>query len=94
MAFVANSFGDAQNIPRNSILITRNTDPGWTPLFGRISGLVIENGGMLCHGAIIARELGIPCVTGIIGAVKNIASGAHVKLDGSKGIVEIYNPLP
>ena len=94
VAFVANSFGDAQNIPRNSILITRNTDPGWTPLFGRISGLVIENGGMLCHGAIIARELGIPCVTGIIGAVKNIASGAHVKLDGSKGIVEIFNPLP
>jgi pyruvate,water dikinase len=71
------------------ILVTRQTDPGWGPIFPLISGLVIERGGMLSHGAIIAREFGIPSVVGVKDATRLIPHGARVLVDGNAGVVQV-----
>ena len=71
------------------ILVTRQTDPGWGPIFPLISGLVIERGGMLSHGAIIAREFGIPSVVGVKDATRLIAHGSSITVDGDRGVVHL-----
>jgi len=76
---------EAGRLQRGDVLITRQTDPGWGPVFCLISGLVIERGGMLSHGAIIAREFGLPCVVGVRDATQRIPHGAHVTVDGDLG---------
>ena len=72
-----------------TILVTRQTDPGWAPLFFLVKGLVVERGGMLSHGAIIAREYGIPAVVGVRGATQWIRNGDRVRVDGDAGLVEL-----
>ncbi|MGB0385564.1 MAG: PEP/pyruvate-binding domain-containing protein [Ardenticatenaceae bacterium] len=74
---------------KGEILVTRATDPGWTPLFMNASGVVLEIGGALQHGAVIAREYGLPCVSGVESAVMNIPDGAMIEVDGSNGIVRL-----
>jgi pyruvate,water dikinase len=69
------------------ILVARSTDPGWTPLFMIAGGLVLERGGILSHGAIVAREFGIPAVVGVEGATKRIREGDAVSVDGDRGEV-------
>ena len=69
------------------ILVTRGADPGWTPLFGRIGGLVMESGGQLSHGSVVAREYGIPAVVGVAGATADLRDGEVVILDGEAGTV-------
>lgn len=69
------------------ILVTPSTDPGWTPLFLTASGLVMEMGGPMSHGAVVAREYGIPAVVGVTGAIEHIATGQQITVDGSQGIV-------
>jgi len=71
------------------ILVAPSTDPGWTPLFLTASGLVMEVGGAMAHGAIVAREYGIPAVVGVAGATERIATGSRVTLDGTAGTVVI-----
>ncbi len=71
------------------ILVAPSTDPGWTPLFLKASGLVMEVGGAMAHGAIVAREYGIPAVVGVAGATERIATGSRVTLDGTAGTVVI-----
>jgi len=71
------------------ILVAPSTDPGWTPLFLTAGGLVMEMGGMISHGAVVAREYGIPAVVGVAGATERIATGQRLRLDGSAGIVTI-----
>lgn len=71
------------------ILVTRQTDPGWAAVFFMVKGLVIERGGMLSHGAIIAREYGIPAVVGVEGATRRIRTGEEVRVDGDQGVVEL-----
>jgi rifampicin phosphotransferase len=71
------------------ILVTRQTDPGWAAVFFMAKGLVIERGGMLSHGAIIAREYGIPAVVGVEGATRRIRNGEQVRVDGDHGVVEL-----
>jgi len=71
------------------ILVAPSTDPGWTPLFLTAGGLVMEMGGMISHGAVVAREYGIPAVVGVAGATERIATGQRLRLDGSTGIVTI-----
>jgi len=71
------------------ILVAPSTDPGWTPLFLTAGGLVMEMGGAMSHGAIVAREYGIPAVVGVPGATERIASGQQITVDGSNGIVVI-----
>lgn len=71
------------------ILVAPSTDPGWTPLFLHAAGLVMETGGAMSHGAIVAREYGIPAVVGVPGATERIATGSRVTLDGTTGTVVI-----
>ena len=71
------------------ILVTRQTDPGWAAVFFMVKGLVIERGGMLSHGAIIAREYGIPAVVGVNEATSRIRSGERIRVDGDHGVVEL-----
>ncbi len=66
-----------------------STDPGWTPLFINAGGIVLEIGGALQHGAVVAREYGIPCVSGIDGATKMFKDGQLIEVDGSNGIIHI-----
>jgi pyruvate,water dikinase len=69
------------------ILVAPSTDPGWTPLFLTAGGLVMEMGGMMSHGAVVAREYGIPAVVGVAGATERIATGEEITVDGSAGVV-------
>src|SRR5436190_2425936 len=69
------------------ILVAPSTDPGWTPLFLTAGGLVMEMGGMMSHGAVVAREYGIPAVVGVAGAPEQITTGQRVTVDGSSGTV-------
>jgi len=88
-AAVLGSVADAHLLQVGNILVTRQTDPGWAPVFSLIRGLVIERGGMLSHGAIIAREFGLPCVVGVKGATEQIPQGALLSVDGDQGRVRI-----
>jgi phosphoenolpyruvate synthase/pyruvate phosphate dikinase len=71
------------------ILVTTFTDPSWTPLFISIKGLVTEVGGMMTHGAVIAREYGLPAVVGVENATKLIKDGQRIRVNGTEGYVEI-----
>lgn len=71
------------------ILVTAFTDPSWTPLFVSIKGLVTEVGGLMTHGAVIAREYGLPAVVGVENASKLIKDGQRIRVNGTDGYVEI-----
>ncbi len=71
------------------ILVAPSTDPGWTPLFLTAGGLVMEMGGANSHGAVVAREYGIPAVVGVPGATSRIVTGQRITVDGTGGIVTI-----
>jgi len=71
------------------ILVAPSTDPGWTPLFLLASGLVMETGGYLSHGAIVAREYGIPAVLNVHLATQRIPDGSPILLDGAQGVVQL-----
>ena len=88
-ATVLGDVRDAARLRRGDVLVTRQTDPGWAPVFGLVSGLVIERGGLLSHGAIVAREFGLPCVIGIEHATDHIRSGQRVMVDGDRGLCTI-----
>ncbi|MEN3360462.1 MAG: rifampicin phosphotransferase, partial [Mycobacteriales bacterium] len=71
------------------ILVTAYTDPSWTPLFVAITGLVTEVGGLMTHGAVIAREYGLPAVVGVVDATRLIPDGQRIRVHGTDGYVEI-----
>ncbi|WP_026575488.1 phosphoenolpyruvate synthase [Bacillus sp. UNC438CL73TsuS30] len=71
------------------ILVTSFTDPSWTPLFVSIKGLVTEVGGLMTHGAVIAREYGLPAVVGVENATKLIKDGQRIRVHGTEGFIEI-----
>src|SRR5215216_6131278 len=71
------------------ILVAPSTDPGWTPLFLTAGGLVMEMGGAMSHGAVVAREYGIPAIVGVPDATERIATGQRITVDGSSGTVAI-----
>jgi pyruvate,water dikinase len=77
-------FGKVQ---RGDILVTRGVDPGWTPLFSLISALIMEHGGQLSHGAVVAREYGLPTVAGLPGITQVLQDGDMVMVDGLSGLV-------
>ena len=79
----------AADLEPGEILVAPSTDPGWTPLFLKASGLVMEVGGAMAHGAIVAREYGLPAVVGVAGATEQIATGSRLTLDGTTGVVVI-----
>ncbi|MER7457294.1 rifamycin-inactivating phosphotransferase [Micromonospora sp. NPDC126480] len=71
------------------ILVTAHTDPSWTPLFVAIAGLVTEVGGLMTHGAVIAREYGVPAVVSAVDATRLIRDGQRIRVNGSDGYIEI-----
>jgi pyruvate,water dikinase len=78
---------DPQALAPGEILVVRYADPGWTPLFARAAGLVMEVGGVMCHAAVVAREMGIPAVFGVRDATRLLAEGSLVTVDGVEGTV-------
>jgi pyruvate,water dikinase len=79
------------DIQRGDILVTAYTDPSWTPLFVAIAGLVTEVGGLMTHGAVIAREYGLPAVVGVEHATRRIPDGQRIRVHGTEGYVEILS---
>ena len=73
------------------ILCAVRTDPGWTPLFPQARGLLVERGSALSHSAVVARELGIPCVVGLPGLMARVQTGDQVRLDGAAGTVDLLD---
>ena len=86
-ARVATSPGEGRELVAGEILVARFTDPGWTPIFPLAAAVVTEIGGMLSHGAVVAREYGIPAVVNVAGATTKIQTGDLLEVDGSKGEV-------
>ena len=83
---------NAEDMGTDYILVCPSTDPGWAPLFPSVRGLIMERGGILSHGAIVAREYGVPAVANISGATKVIKDGWQIKVDGNSGKVFCYPP--
>lgn len=77
------------NLEEGDILVTAFTDPGWTPLFVSIKGLVTEVGGLMTHGAVIAREYGLPAVVGVENATNLIKDGQRIRVHGTEGYIEV-----
>lgn len=73
------------------ILVTAYTDPSWSPLFVGIAGLVTEVGGLMTHGAVIAREYGLPAVVGVERATRLIQDGQRIRVHGTDGYIEILS---
>ena len=81
---------DAEVEP-GDILVTAFTDPSWSPLFVAVKGLVTEVGGLMTHGAVIAREYGLPAVVGVADATRLIRDGQRIRVHGTEGYVEILS---
>jgi phosphoenolpyruvate synthase/pyruvate phosphate dikinase len=81
------------DIEAGDILVTSYTDPSWTPLFLALDGLVTEVGGLMTHGAVIAREFGLPAVVGVEHATTLIQDGQRIRVHGTDGYVEILHAL-
>ena len=80
----------ADNLPAEPyILVCPTTDPAWVPLFVQARGLVMETGGVLSHGAIVAREFGLPAVAGLPGVQKRLKTGQRLRVDGASGLVTV-----
>lgn len=85
---VLRSIDEVDTLQRGEILVTPFTDPGWTPAFHVLGGVITETGGILSHAAVISREYGIPAVLNLNGATTRFTTGQRVRLDGTRGTVE------
>jgi phosphohistidine swiveling domain-containing protein len=85
---------ELNRLQKGDILVTRQTDPAWTPTFAHLGGLVLETGGVLAHGASLCREFDVPCVTTVERATSRISDGAMLFVDGGQGIVRILAEEP
>jgi pyruvate,water dikinase len=88
-ARVVHELNQIGRVQKGDILIVHATDPGWMPVFSRIHGIVLESGGLISHGAIIAREFGLPGAQ-LPGARRLIPDGATITLNGDTGIIQIH----
>ena len=86
---IAGSIRDLSDVREGEILVTSNTDPGWTPVFPKLGGLVTETGGLLSHGAIVSREYKIPAVTAVKDATKILKTGQEITINGNDGVISI-----
>lgn len=84
---IARSPADGLAMAAGDVLVTPSTDPAWTPLFLKAGALIMETGGYLSHGAIVAREFGIPAVVNLPGILKQLHDGEQVEVDGNQGMV-------
>ena len=87
--YVVHGPEDFKDFPAGAVLVARTTNPAWTALFYQASGVITESGGALSHGAVTARELGLPAVMAVRGATGLFRSGQQVRVDGSRGRVTV-----
>ena len=87
--FLVYSPEEFSQFPQNAILVARTTNPAWTSLFYRAKGVITESGGPLSHGAVTARELGIPAVMSVRGVMTSLQNGTKVRINGQQGIVTL-----
>jgi pyruvate,water dikinase len=80
---------DETKMRTGGILVAPSTDPGWTPIFARAAGVVVELGGVMSHAATVAREYGLPCVSNVDGATRRVRDGDLLRVDGTHGTVEV-----
>lgn len=90
-AAILNDISECRKLNQGDVLVTRQTDPGWGPVFFLIKGLVMERGGMLSHGAILAREYGIPTVVGVQNATTKIRMAQRIEVNGDRGVVQLVD---
>lgn len=81
----------ANTIQPGEILIAPHTDPGWTPCFLAAAGVVVDIGGLLSHGSVVAREYGLPAVVNVGLATRMIKTGQQVRVDGYRGTVTVLD---
>ena len=81
------------NLQPGEVIVAASTDPGWTPLFLLAGALVMEVGGVMSHGALVAREYGIPAVAGIENATTRFRAGQRIRVDGTSGSVTLVDPV-
>lgn len=86
---IVTSISEIGTIEKDDILVTRNTDPAWTPVFKKLSGLITETGGILSHGAVVSREYTIPAITAVKQATTILKNGQKITLDGNTGTIYI-----
>ncbi len=91
IARVATSLDVAEDLEPGEILVCEVTDPSWCALFPLVAGMVVDIGGPLSHAAIVAREMGIPCVVNTGEAVTRISTGMRIRLDATNGVVEVLD---
>lgn len=90
-ACVVENFSEVSKIQNGDILITHSTDIGWSPFFPILSGVVTELGGLISHGAVVAREYGLPCIVGAANATNVISDGDIVNMNANTGIITKVN---
>ena len=83
------SIDDANQLKKGEIMVARFTDIGWTPYYSIVNGLITEIGSSLSHGAVVAREYGLPAVVNVKGATKLLKNGDHVRMNANKGTIEV-----
>lgn len=90
---IIRDLSEVGSIQPGEILVTRFTDPGWTPVLGMVKGVITEVGGVLTHAAVISREFGIPAVLNVEGITKELRTGQIVHLDGSLGQIKLVDEV-
>jgi pyruvate,water dikinase len=80
---------EGQSLEVGDILVTTGTNPSWTPLFLKLGGLIMETGGPISHGSVVAREYGLPAVAGVVNATRQLKDGQRVRINGETGSVEL-----
>ena len=88
-ARVVTHISEADTIQPGEILVTTSTDIGWSPHFPVLAGVVTELGGLISHGAVVAREYGLPCLVGVTGATRTFSTGDIVRLDAVRGDISL-----
>ena len=85
---VIKAFSEVSRLQPGDILVTVSTDIGWSPVFPLLGGVVTELGGLISHGAVVAREYGLPCVVSAKGATSMFKDGEVLEIDGTEGTVK------
>lgn len=90
-ACVIKWFSEIHKLQKGDILITYCTDIAWSPYFSIISGICTEVGGLISHGAVVARECNIPCIVGAQRATDKIKNGQKIILNADEGVIKLFN---
>lgn len=89
---IVESARDANQLRKGEIMVARFTDIGWSPYYSVVNGLITEIGSSLSHGAVVAREYGLPTIVNVKGATKLLKNGDHIVMDASKGTITVARP--